>query len=165
MSTPMTASRTGPRLHSGWGLVGTMLIVGTMVLIGVTVAGYELSWSCSSIGVHCVGGIVAVLWNEDSAFSSRGWHLPHSGWVVSQQVWRRYGAIVSLEPGAVYCPLWIPALLGVVLLFVSRRHRRPQMPESCTCCGYCLAGNVSGRCPECGHEVRAEGTEPGRSGQ
>ena len=33
------------------------------------------------------------------------------------------------------------------------RHRRNRSPDTCHNCGYCLTGNISGVCPECGTAV------------
>lgn len=45
------------------------------------------------------------------------------------------------------------AIAGISLLF-WRRFRRKFAPGYCDSCGYGLAGNTSGRCPECGAVVR-----------
>lgn len=54
-------------------------------------------------------------------------------------------------------PLW----MGVSIIFVCRgiwllraEFQRERRRRLCLCeCGYCLRGNVSGRCPECGAQV------------
>lgn len=46
-----------------------------------------------------------------------------------------------------YIPLWIPFLLSIAVVIVTRR--RPLWGH-CRKCGYNLTGNESGRCPECG---------------
>lgn len=53
-------------------------------------------------------------------------------------------------------PLWMPALLFAALAGRGWYRYRPfRRPGRCPCCGYDLTGNVSGVCPECGHEVAA----------
>lgn len=50
---------------------------------------------------------------------------------------------------SVICPIWLPAwLLGIVLWIQAKR--RAVQKGCCIVCGYNLTGNVSGRCPECG---------------
>ena len=55
----------------------------------------------------------------------------------------------------VYCPHW-PWVLGAALLYAffhRRRHMYNATNRRCHLCGYDLMGNLSGRCPECGHNV------------
>ena len=49
----------------------------------------------------------------------------------------------------------ILGMSGICLLLtgILRSRKRPPPPGHCTHCGYCLIGNVSGRCPECGLPV------------
>jgi hypothetical protein len=53
----------------------------------------------------------------------------------------------TLPVTAVIVWFWWPVLVGRV-----PGDLQPESP-ACANCGYCLAGNVSGRCPECGHPV------------
>lgn len=49
---------------------------------------------------------------------------------------------------------------GILLLYqASRRRRTPSTMPLCIACGYNLTGNTSGRCPECGYEVRSAGAK------
>ncbi len=71
-------------------------------------------------------------------------------------------AIQSTGPGVE----WGMSLLAVICIGLGwwfwYHYLRKQEPVSghCTCCGYNLAGNTSGRCPECGtatHTARVSG--------
>jgi hypothetical protein len=51
-------------------------------------------------------------------------------------------------------PLWLVCPpLALLVLLVSSLRRRSKRGDFCLKCGYNLAGNVSGRCPECGSAV------------
>ncbi|MCH8805988.1 MAG: hypothetical protein IH986_07860 [Planctomycetes bacterium] len=50
-------------------------------------------------------------------------------------------------------PLWIPFVLAGALTVFCWRSRVSK--GCCRQCGYNLTGNVSGRCPECGSDVRS----------
>ncbi len=51
-------------------------------------------------------------------------------------------------------PLWLPCLVLGGLRTAAWLHVRQTRPDPvCGTCGYCLTGNVSGRCPECGTRV------------
>ena len=73
---------------------------------------------------------------------------------------RHVGGIVWLSAGAIKHRLagvrsWFLAVLGaglaVVAVIPKLGHRRSsELTTRCTCCGYLLTGNVTGRCPECG---------------
>jgi hypothetical protein len=47
--------------------------------------------------------------------------------------------------------LGVPALTWPGFLWM--RHRRRKKCGQCRSCGYCLTGNVSGTCPECGVKI------------
>jgi hypothetical protein len=59
-------------------------------------------------------------------------------------------------------PYWLPALFLAVpvaagAVHIRRRRRRARRTRTglCVSCGYSLAGNTSGVCPECGTPVSA----------
>ncbi len=55
---------------------------------------------------------------------------------------------------SVQCPFWcliVCAFIPTAYFLLCSRRRRP--PGTCSCCGYDLNSNVSGRCPECGMSV------------
>lgn len=73
------------------------------------------------------------------------------------------------KPGAWYVetsatiPMWMLAALSALMLSVLflrgpwRRHQRV-LRNHCQCCGYCLTGLISPRCPECGTAMIATET-------
>ena len=83
--------------------------------------------------------------------------------------WRRYGVSYlpgpmnrppSVEDRVLTFPLALPLLLTSIPAFLSgraflrlRRRRRRALRGWCLHCGYDLAGNISGTCPECGARV------------
>lgn len=95
----------------------------------------------SSFGIACYRGVVTYYF---SSFAGTEWHLRYAAD-------SEYGAIwwPRLTYLFVLIPLWIPwlAFLGETM-FVWFRFK-PPAPGHCQC-GYNLAGNESGVCPECG---------------
>lgn len=53
-------------------------------------------------------------------------------------------------------PLWVLMIALLVLVVVGRMRVRSLSASvrRCAQCGYCLIGNLSGRCPECGTPIR-----------
>ena len=74
----------------------------------------------------------------------------------ARPVWMPYWKRGLSGTRSLVLPLWIPLLLiampTLYLWWVDRRIP----PGHCSKCGYNLAGNVSGICPECGEKVNAE---------
>lgn len=83
---------------------------------------------------------------------------------LAQFIWHPSGlnlrwapSIFPKGPAAVtrvMLPLWIPALIAGGAAFYFHRKARVPGPGHCPKCGYNLAGNTSGVCPECGRAVR-----------
>ena len=76
-------------------------------------------------------------------FASRlGFHLPR---------WGGFNGPVK----HVRIPLWILSVIAMVTVLVAwRPFIRWPRKGYCRACGYNLRGNLSGRCPECGRQVR-----------
>ncbi|MBW7906540.1 MAG: hypothetical protein LC135_16175 [Phycisphaerae bacterium] len=58
---------------------------------------------------------------------------------------------VEIPLRALLFPTMLAALSSLVVAVIPGRGRRP---GSCAECGYCLVGNVTGVCPECGTHGR-----------
>ena len=59
--------------------------------------------------------------------------------------------VLRLLPAPYYCAMGI----AIVRMFQRRAHDIEQ-EKRCFSCGYCLTGNLSGRCPECGWRTSAQ---------
>ena len=57
--------------------------------------------------------------------------------------------------GAIVIPMWFAAAVTVLLpgRWIYQHFGRRELPEHCGSCGYCLKGNLSGVCPECGMKI------------
>lgn len=50
----------------------------------------------------------------------------------------------------VMVPLWVPFILCLTIAVLAHRRASGPKPGTCPKCGYDLAGNVTGKCSECG---------------
>jgi hypothetical protein len=70
------------------------------------------------------------------------------------------GASMNLWPLAVliWFPLFWPvaAIVRVPFWWYWLSHEESEELPACQRCGYCLTGNTSGVCPECGTKVQSE---------
>ena len=90
-------------------------------------------------------------WGLQSQFPNRrSWRNWYPKFMTTREknmpsVWALHGMI----------PFWMPTLLaGVPTLYLFWRDRRNRLAGFCGRCGYNLFGNKSGKCPECGREIR-----------
>ena len=88
------------------------------------------------------------------------WGLVLPSWDRTLWISRQAGS-ASVSRGVnldVRVPIWLPLVLSVspALVLWLWRDRRPGVGW-CQECGYNLAGNTSGRCPECGIRVGRAG--------
>ena len=79
----------------------------------------------------------------------------------------RTGTTRDWRWAALTVPLWVVVALlfvhpGVAWLRGPVLRRRRLSRDQCMGCGYDLAGNVSGRCPECGMYLSTDGPENDR---
>lgn len=85
-----------------------------------------------------------------------GVELPHraSRWLADDAAWRRRLPTTILWPGVLVNTFLYAAVLAALFLGVgSLRRACRRCCERCITCGYSLAGNTSGVCPECGSSV------------
>ena len=110
-----------------------------------------------------VGGAGAFVFDYGEVYFTRvhdpALSLSPTGWLCeltgeSPGFWR-LPHFVSGGVSVLYVPLWLPFLVvaipSVIVWWRSRRARRGH----CERCGYNLAGNVSGICPECGTAIES----------
>ena len=144
-----------------WMLLG--LSVGLAVTVPLSVF-VMISVTCPVCTSGVAEGAFAVtesrdsVWTCDYVIRSDGWEEPHYAFLPT---FGRPGGRWELT-----VPVWMVFCICAVLTAIAfRRSRIP--PGHCHKCGYDLAGNVSGRCPECGEVVRnADAVDSGdRSGE
>lgn len=149
------------------------------VVMTVSLAGALVVWAASvwywtdfSLGRHSISirsGLLFIRINERTI----SWRSPVQRRDVARGVvdealnlgfdthprvfWRSSRVIIHL-------PMWfVSSCLALAVLFLTWRVRVQPVPNACRQCGYCLVGNVSGRCPECGLDVVApSGKESGK---
>src|SRR5436305_12148924 len=68
------------------------------------------------------------------------------------------------RPFVIALPLLVWGMISIHLVFLighkwhDFRARQRRLPGHCVFCGYCLIGNISGLCPECGRKAIASKT-------
>jgi len=123
-------------------------------------AGESFRWRDDRTSIGCrLGGRYLVIWYNDPDPS------PGSTWGMSLASHRFMGVKYVAHANSwgyrmvhFRISLWVLATLLAAYPAVAlargplRRHRR-RRKGLCLKCGYNLTGNVSGVCPECGHEI------------
>jgi hypothetical protein len=129
--------------------VATGALIAVLVLILASTRflfGYAFSKFTLAIA-HA--GIFIFLFDVSDVGQRHGWLLlPRRTNDITPPIWTPV-----LTRDLVGIPLWpIPLLIVAIgILLVVRWHRTDAL--TCNTCGYCLRGNVSGTCPECGIHV------------
>lgn len=128
------------RLAIASGVLATLALT---ALWGVSYA-LMIGWQGKSISVAVAFGRLRIWrWspNYPSGLIADGASATMAGWFL---------------PQIVVLPIWLFALLFLVLtIHLIRRSRRRFPAGCCAKCGYDLTGNMSGVCPECGAAVCA----------
>jgi len=131
----------------------SLILAGLFVAVALASTQYDFYLFSQSGMVGFYGGCIMVIAGRPSANAS----LP--------PIWsfrRARNAILwhpkvipagSFSPGTgtiVLVPLWIPTLVALAAAWFFHRKTRVSIAGHCKKCGYNLAGNTSGVCPECG---------------
>jgi hypothetical protein len=143
--------RSRTRRVAKWGVTSLLLLV-------IAMGGLSCLWSASYVGSDVLVGVVGgtLMWGPSALVAYTEPPTP-----TGFRVWWRPMYLPFDWPSASHwslgiLPLWIPAVvlaIATALLWYLDRRRIP--PGHCRKCGYDLTGNVSGRCPECGTEIKS----------
>lgn len=134
------------RRTSSYRLAGPFVCVGVCVAIQIWTGWIELSRYCEygewlSVGFDRGYFVIAEL-TGDGLIELEIW-----------TAWPRFVLWPKVHRGFALIPLWtVGAIVGIVLSLCRRARRIPV--TGCRFCGYCLIGNVSGYCSECGALIR-----------
>jgi hypothetical protein len=140
-------------------LLGIGQWLGLVACLGAIAAWYS---GANRWGLYCDGRRVFMVSPTGfSVITGRGRHestIP-PGWHIGESrvswFFRQHMYVARAGRTDIFLPAWL--VLSIVAVptglawILDRRRRVP--PGGCTNCGYDLTGNVSGRCPECGHQV------------
>lgn len=151
--------------------IGTVFCV-----VIVAAAAMTLRWHAHwlsphmAVGVGVYAGAAYANWTPDDLANMPPAAEAPSGvevvtarsWSDVARRWSRYALWPMSHSAAnfrvAYVPLWIVFVVAAVPTGVLWwRDRRRILPVHCEKCGYDLTGNVSGRCPECGMDLRPAG--------
>jgi len=115
------------------------------------------------------GCLVVASWRLCPIDVARNVHMRGGGLVLTNSTPRpgHSGVLPSIETYGKYYLVWVPGwllllplLTGVIAVWahhyaVARRRHYRRTHTLCVTCGYCLIGNTTGRCPECGALARS----------
>ncbi len=97
-------------------------------------------------------GVFTIAWADDVIQPTPVWWAERGGtgaswyWLVPNIHRIRNTLVIQL-------PLLSLAIIAGLITLLSRRAAREPQPGHCQGCGYNLAGNTTGVCPECGREI------------
>jgi len=107
----------------------------------------DASWLLGQFAVGYGNGFLALNFSNSAKSRAQTWfdrpngtEVGHSG--MPEVIRTASGSIVIF-------PFWIPTLFAGIAAFYFHRKARC-LPGYCINCGYNLAGNTTGVCPECG---------------
>lgn len=127
-------------------------------------------WAISIAAPFCYNWAfrAAVVWEGKLVFTWYTVSFPNLGWQSLPRVlpWgmiASYGfdwPILDLTRTYIVLPFWLLLLVALIPTAILW-YRDCRIPVGhCQKCGYNLTGNVSGRCPECGTDLRPAGDAP-----
>ncbi len=138
--------------------IGAVLVVVWVISYCVSYENTSLGWRIGSCkgwieGKHPPDLFFNPLFLRAGGYES-GWLPAVRTKVISGDVAFFYGRIKVWQPQVRFwhfsIPFWLPFLVvALPIAYLFRRDRRHPRGH-CQACGYDLAGNVSGVCPECG---------------
>jgi hypothetical protein len=179
------ASEVGRGCMKRWGLT-TLLILS--VLTGLIWIGSYLAFVHAGGGGYSSASSVQIAAQRGEISASYSWNSRIPAPAKAYQQFERWACFSYARSGqvylsdasgthwveqrAVYVPCWVVVLLfaawpapvlGRSALRARRERMRARLKGHCVKCGYDLAGNISGICPECGTPLARELTSDERS--
>jgi len=132
-----------------WVLRGLCVAIGCAAACGIVFCakGRALLIVRDNIGLSVIVGSMKISWQAITYPKDKWIVIKHNvpgnaTWPIMPQL-RREGALLI--------PLWVVLVAAVGgLAGLCRAGSINALPGCCPRCHYCLTGNVSGRCPECG---------------
>lgn len=141
-------------------LVGVPLSIGTCALSKQ----FKLDWVASSSSRYYVGDGYLCWWGY-AARTAPGLYVRGPGYGVGMVYGFWWHGIDRFD--VEYIEIWLGWLVVALMAtsgaaaWTDRLLKRALTRASrCSTCGYDLTGNVSGRCPECGTEIKQRATPP-----
>lgn len=137
-----------------WSVV---FLLGSTAAIAYCASGWY-PWAIrGNFGVGLVCGALVINWSIYTAGPPR-WDFFHQPVTQLKWLW-----IPELTSRLLVLPLWLIAVGSIAGLVCSlatlRRLARRPLAGYCIRCGYCMKGNMTGRCPECGRAVTVDKEE------
>ncbi len=119
-----------------------LFVIGAVAIVAALCHLFIRSSVFASLLAALVSGTLFVLFFFTTTLVQLGGKLDETNWVAAKIIWSG-GSLLA-----------IPISLFVGVFFSSEGGAEKSAdPGYCRCCGYNLAGNESGRCPECGTDI------------